>query len=342
MQGASAGYLWIQNDGNSRNLTFSNTREYWRSRLRAAGFSWAYSTMFEIGPASEASIGFIQSRYPQQGFVDHVVTPSIGLGWMIAEDWIDAKLLTGLERRVGNRWIRMTARGFLNPSRAMANMLRGETPWHRDTRPGITVRHSPETALEPERIGPEPQDDGIAPFELTASGQAESLPGSGLTCTGGGASAAFRLNRSWQWMVDMNGCAFRGLRENLSGDSLSYLTGPRWSAAGNRLRPYAQFLIGGRKITVEQIDPEEKKRVETLTNGKGFTPEQHEEFASRTSSNALALSAATGVDMRVGRAAAVNLASLRYNRSWNNRVAGPDVNTGVQFSFGLVLRMGTW
>jgi hypothetical protein len=342
MQGAAAGFLWVQNDGDRRHLTFSNTREYWRSRLRAAGFAWAYSTLFEIGPASEASIGFIQSRYPQQGFVYHVVTPSIGLGWMIAEDWVDAKILTALERRVGNRWIRMTARGFLNPTRAMANMLRGETPWHRDTRPGILVREWEEPLPAPQRSGPEPEDSGIAPFELTASGQYEKLHGTGLTCMGGGATAAFRMAPRWQWIVDMNGCGFRGLGENLSGDSLAYLTGPRWSAPGTRLRPYAQFLIGGRKLTIEQIDPEEKKRLEVLTRGKGFTPEQHEEFATRTSNNALALSAATGLDVKLGRAAAVNIASFRYNRSWNSHIAAPDLNTGLQFSFGVVLRTGTW
>lgn len=342
MQGAASGFLWIQNDGERRKIPFSNTRAYWRSRLRAAGYAWAYSTMFEIGPASEASIGFIQSRYPQQGLVDHVVTPSIGLGWMVAEDWIDAKILTRLERHIENSWVRLLARGFFNPSRSMANMLRGETPWHRDTRPGVYVTNWVEAPAQPEVSLPEPDDHGAAPFELTASGERETLVGSGLTCTGGGAMAAFRMSPRWQWIADLNGCAFSGLEGNLSGDSLSYLTGPRWSAAGTRLRPYAQFLIGGRKVTIEQIDPEEKKRVEALTNGKGFTPEQHEEFASRNSNNALALSAATGLDVRLGRAAAVNVASLSYNRSWNQRIAGADANTGVQFSFGVVLRMGNW
>src|SRR5262245_9777560 len=84
MQGSVAGFLWVHNDRNYRRVEFGKSREYWKSRLRAAGFIWAYSTQFEIGPLSEASIGAIQAVYPQQGFVDHVITPSGGLGWLVA------------------------------------------------------------------------------------------------------------------------------------------------------------------------------------------------------------------------------------------------------------------
>jgi hypothetical protein len=345
MQGSVASFLWIQNDGNRRYLTFANTPEYWRSRLRAAGYSFVYSTLFEIGPASEASIGFIQSRYPQQGLVDHVVTPAIGLGWTVAEDIIDAKLITFLERHIENPWPRMLARGFLNPSRSFANMMRGQRPWHRDTRSGVFRKLPPAEYVAPsEPPRPEIPDDGVAPFELTAFGYRENLLGSAVRCSGGGASAAVRLSPAWQWVAEVYGCGFNGLRQNLSGDSLSYLTGPRWNPPGNRLRPFAHFLIGGRKITVEQSNPTEQARVEAskTLKIKGYTPEEYDEFARQDWSNALALSAATGVDVRIGRAAAVNLASLSYNRSWNSRLAGPDLNTGVQFSFGFMLRMGTW
>ena len=72
--------------------------DYWKSRIRAGAFAWAYSEQIEIGPISEATIGNVQSAYPQQGFADHVVTPAIGLGWMIAEDALDRYLVRFVER----------------------------------------------------------------------------------------------------------------------------------------------------------------------------------------------------------------------------------------------------
>ncbi len=59
-------------------MRFGRDSRYWRSRLKAMGVAWACSTWLEIGPVSEASLGNIQSRRPQQGFVDHVVTPMVG------------------------------------------------------------------------------------------------------------------------------------------------------------------------------------------------------------------------------------------------------------------------
>ena len=77
----------------------------------------AYSAQFEIGPLSEESIRAIQSRWPQQGMVDHVVTPTID--------------------RFENKRLRMLVRSWTNPSRSMANLVRGTVPWRRDSRPGI-------------------------------------------------------------------------------------------------------------------------------------------------------------------------------------------------------------
>ena len=85
MEGAVSGFLWAQNDRAYRRAEFGKSAAYWNGRLRAAGFAWVFSTQFEIGPLSEASIGGIQAQWPQQGFVDHIIAPSIGMGWMIAE-----------------------------------------------------------------------------------------------------------------------------------------------------------------------------------------------------------------------------------------------------------------
>src|SRR5258708_39324289 len=56
MQGSVAGYIWLQNDPAYRNVEIGKDPRYWRSRLRATAFAWAYSEMFEIGPLSEASV----------------------------------------------------------------------------------------------------------------------------------------------------------------------------------------------------------------------------------------------------------------------------------------------
>lgn len=137
IQGAIAGFIWIQNDRKYRDAEIGSDRRYWKSRLRAAGFSWAYSEQFEIGPISEASIGAIQAHYPQQGFVDHVITPTVGLGWIIAEDSVDRYVALPLERRIGNPYLKMLVRSALNPGRSLANVLGGNVPWHRYTRDGL-------------------------------------------------------------------------------------------------------------------------------------------------------------------------------------------------------------
>ena len=134
MQGAVSGYIWVQNDLRYRFAEFGANREYWRSRLRAVAYSYAYSVVFEIGPISEASIGNTQKFFPQQGFVDQVVTPSIGLGWMLAEDSIDQYFIKWFETKTDNPYYKTLVRSWLNPSRSFANIFAGTVPWHRDTR----------------------------------------------------------------------------------------------------------------------------------------------------------------------------------------------------------------
>ncbi len=137
MQGAVAGRLFNQNDPQFRRAVFGRNAPYWKSRLRAAAYAWAFREQFEIGPISEATIGKIQNDYPQQGFVDHVITPSLGLFWMVGEDAIDRYLIERIERWTHNPWARLLVRGGLNPTRSLANVLRGQAPWSRDTRSGV-------------------------------------------------------------------------------------------------------------------------------------------------------------------------------------------------------------
>ena len=133
MQGSLFGFIQIQNDPKGMNLSFDNSNAYWRSRLKALAWSAAWSTQFEIGPVSQASIGNV-GLHGKQTYVDLVVTPIGGFGWIVLEDFVDKNIIHMIERRnSGNFYIKIASRTFLNPSRSAANLLRFKKPWHRDS-----------------------------------------------------------------------------------------------------------------------------------------------------------------------------------------------------------------
>jgi hypothetical protein len=139
MMGAVTGYIQVQNDPRGRKQEVGFNKEYFKSRLKAFGWSALYSTQFELGPISEASLGNVGirptnlSRHPM-GYVDLVVTPVIGTAWLMGEDALDKHVVLPLESRVHNKTVRLLIRSFLNPSRSMANVLRSKWPWYRDDR----------------------------------------------------------------------------------------------------------------------------------------------------------------------------------------------------------------
>lgn len=146
MQGAVAGYIWVQNDESSKDIEFGNNRAYWKSRLKATAFSAIYSVQFELGPISEASIGNVGIDRGYMGYVDLVVTPVVGLGWMVAEDAIDKHWLKKSEAKRNSRaWTRF-ARTLFTPARAFANVMHLKAPWYRENRP---LPGSGETIAQP-------------------------------------------------------------------------------------------------------------------------------------------------------------------------------------------------
>jgi hypothetical protein len=139
MMGSVTGFIQVQNDPKGVKEEVGLKKSYWRSRLKAFGWSFAYSTQFEIGLASEASLGNIgirpygKAKNPM-AYGDLVVTPVVGTGWLVGEDLIDRYLIERLEDKIGNRKAVNIIRGFLNPTRSFANLLRGKKPWYRDNR----------------------------------------------------------------------------------------------------------------------------------------------------------------------------------------------------------------
>ncbi|HSE20371.1 MAG TPA: hypothetical protein VLB68_01900 [Pyrinomonadaceae bacterium] len=132
MEGSLLGFIQIQNDPKGMNLSYANSNAYWRSRLKALAWSAAWSTQFEIGPVSQASIGNV-GLHGKQTYVDLVVTPIGGLGLLVLEDFLDKHIIRMIERRnAGNFYLKVSSRTLLNPTRSIANLLRFKTPWYRD------------------------------------------------------------------------------------------------------------------------------------------------------------------------------------------------------------------
>jgi hypothetical protein len=357
MQGSVAGFLWVHNDRKYRTSEFGRNAPYWRSRLRAAAFAWAYSEQFEIGLVSEASIGAIQKYPPAQGFVDHVITPSLGMAWMIGEDFLDKYVVKRIESRTQNPWIRLFARSGLNPARSFANVLQGSLPWYRETRRGVRD-YDPEAERwfasafpaqsSAKRIAADaevPDLNGPPPFELGVTFQPERLSwGGGSTpCLGGGGAAAFRVSGSWQLVADVGGCKMLDLGTDLSGDSLTYMVGPRWT--GTTHGPwgiYAQILAGGNKLTQERMFPKKKRLLEQMAAAEGSAPPEREEYTEQVATNGLAAAIGGGIQYKLSQVLAVRLAEVSYRHLWTAPMWGRDFSGGLKLTSGVVLQMGTW
>jgi hypothetical protein len=275
----------------------------------------------------------------------------IGLGWSITEDALDQYLVRRVESRTGNPWIRGLVRSSLNPARSMANTMSLQWVWHRDNRPGVRSYDPNDEELmaalkklntAPLRVSPPP---GVALFEFTISPQFRTYVGDDHkgSCAGGGGSAAIRLAEAWQFIVDVSGCKLLGLHQNLSGDSLSYLTGVRWTAqASARWNPHAELLVGGNNLTQELIYPELKQQLDLLAEQTGAHPPPHSAYSPHWEANGFAIQAGSGVDVKLNNALSIRALSLAYAHSWTKSLNGINYQNGVQVSTGLVLRMGTW
>ena len=153
MQGSVSSYIEIQNDPVARQLEISATSAYWMSRFK--GFLWAtvYSTHSEISPLGEAGIGNEGGwTYPladchrpcptfkpgvtkytnNTGWVDFIITPTVGTLWVLAEDTIDRYISDRIQGDDRSHIFPKIIRGSLNPSRTMANFIRLKKPWYRD------------------------------------------------------------------------------------------------------------------------------------------------------------------------------------------------------------------
>jgi len=158
MQGAVAGYIEIQNDPTGRQQEISATRDYWMSRFKAFLWSTAFSAHSEISPLGEAGIGNEGGwTYPRgdchrpckqydpktwtytnnTGWVDFIITPTVGALWVMAEDTVDRYVSDRVQGDNRSSVFPLILRGTLNPSRTFANAMRFKAPWYRDFQHGL-------------------------------------------------------------------------------------------------------------------------------------------------------------------------------------------------------------
>jgi hypothetical protein len=278
LEGSVSGNIFIQNDPEGRAARFGKSAAYWRSRMKAMAWAAAYSAYFEIGPMlSEAAIGneggytYIPhcGFYPtcpkepgehykpptnNTGWVDFVVTPVIGTGWLILEDFLEADLVDKLANGSPDLKFKVL-RGALAPSRTMSNFLAGRPPWYRpsEAREVVAAFGSP---VQPSLITPAWKDDprwslGVQLATLNLPMDWEGCAGCRVTATGVGLDLDYRLTRLVYLGSEFNffpGTGERGaVGEGLLGAKVGH-TARSWGVF-TQLRPgfvhYEKTLVPG-------------------------------------------------------------------------------------------------
>jgi hypothetical protein len=348
MEGSLAGFIEQQNDPKYRTAQFGASQRYWVGRLRALAFSAAYSTQWTMGPYSEASIGNVQ-HYDSPGVDDLVVTPILGMAWMVGEDAMDRYVIRWIEGRYRNPYLRLVARSALNPTRSFANIVRFQVPWQRFDRGGVFGPNAVKTGA-PDPIPAEPRFDSSvwprsASFELATDAVFEKFLGvRGSSCLGGQGRGALRLSPSWQAVVNVGGCKLLGMPANSSGDTLWYMAGSRYSRgfALPGLQSYVEALAGGMKIAHDHVDPALRAELTALAAKDDRPKPPSVDYTTEADTNALSVEMGMGLTYHLNHAAVIRLCSVDYQHSWNRSLEGLEYNNGLRVSAGMSFRLGRW
>ncbi len=129
VMGSMAGFIQIQNDPRGYDAVFGKSSKYWKSRFKAFWWSAAFSTQWKLGPISEATIG-----HTKQGYIDYVITPTVGMALLTTEDMLERWVVIPFEKKYSNHAWQAVVRWVCAPTRAAASALSFRTPWHRHGR----------------------------------------------------------------------------------------------------------------------------------------------------------------------------------------------------------------
>ena len=366
LEGSIFGFIQRQNDPKYRFVQWGDGREYWVSMLRSLAYGAVWHTQWKIGPVSEASIANVM-LHASPGFITLVDTPTLGFCTMLAEDAADRYLIMGLENRTNNRAIIILVRSFLNPGRTFANMMAFRAPWVRDTRLNL---YGESYEIRKQLFADYKNGSGEKPFqfvknawiregiefshprpkeatiELTAFPYYETFLGGG-SCIGGGGSGAARVNPKLQVIAEVSGCLIMNMsHSNYSADSLFYGGGFRWTPmAANRFSPFAQFMFGGRKVTMEIMDLAlREKLLKEWNDGNGTLPHypKRSDYSIESSQNGPSIAVGGGFDVVVARPFAWRVLNIEYTHSWMKDVAEIHPQEGLKISMQAVVRIGSW
>lgn len=130
MSGGAFARIWMD----QREPKATTKSQYFKSLGHALIYATIFSTQYEMGPMSEASIGNVGLNPKDLGWSDYVWTPLGGVLWTMAEDAIDKYALTYIDKHVPFYMARAAARLILNPARMLANVGQNRSPWYRSDR----------------------------------------------------------------------------------------------------------------------------------------------------------------------------------------------------------------
>ena len=258
LEGAVFARNFLQNSPNSMVVIGKNPR-YWTSRLKALAWAAAWSTQSEIGPLSETNIGnqggftyvsgcgtylfcLNNPKYPDKptnntGWTDFIITPVIGVAWVLGEDTIDKYIVMPIavnHRILGGRVLRSA----LEPSRSFAAIFAGKFPWDLPTPESNFVvshpSHFPKSGGDLER-------PALEHWELGMQYSNVSLPVVSNTCSelacrknlsGLGVNFAYNLTRGVAFASTLNFIpGQRGAQPMMQG-LFGFRMGPRWQHFG--------------------------------------------------------------------------------------------------------------
>lgn len=277
---------FLINSPNSLVAIGKNSR-YWTTRLKAMAWAAAWSTQSEIGALSEVAFGneggwtyvpgcgtslacLNNPKYPKPptnntGWTDFVMTPVVGLLWVIGEDTLDKYVVSpiAVNHRILGGHILRTA---LEPSRSFAGLFAGKFPWMMPQYDNNFVVHTkPQVAKVPKAYSPKPPVDH---WEIGTQYTSLSLPVLGPGCSdhgcrqynsGMGFNFNYNLTREFGFDSTVNLLPAQGGSKPMVEGLFGIKWGERWQHFGifGKVRPgfiyYEKAMPGAGVYTPESL-----------------------------------------------------------------------------------------